>query len=68
MGYTGLPGPQGPKGDPGETARGDHGMLYEKNKNKNIHDLFFKGIPGPMGPPGFPGPRGEMGLRGPPVS
>ena len=30
--------------------------------------IFFQGLTGPMGPPGFPGPRGEMGLRGSPVS
>jgi hypothetical protein len=30
--------------------------------------MIFQGHTGPMGPPGFPGPRGEMGLRGPPVS
>jgi hypothetical protein len=39
-----------------------------KSKTKMFNNCFFKGHVGPMGPPGFPGPRGEMGLRGPPVS
>ncbi len=39
-----------------------------KSRINDIHALIFKGLTGPMGPPGFPGPRGEMGLRGPPVS
>ncbi len=67
MGYTGPIGPPGPKGDPGEVTRGEQGMWFKKEKNKDIYQLFFKGLTGPMGPPGFPGPRGEMGLRGPPV-
>ena len=43
-------------------------MLSLGNRSESIPSLLFKGYIGPMGPPGFPGPRGEMGLRGQPVS
>lgn len=67
-GYTGATGPQGPKGDPGESIRGEQGMLSLDNRSEYILSLLLKGHIGPMGPPGFPGPRGEMGVRGLPVS
>jgi hypothetical protein len=30
MGYTGATGPQGPRGDPGESIRGEQGMLFKE--------------------------------------
>ena len=42
MGYPGPAGLQGPKGDPGESVRGEQGKKLQTKSNKTIDKFLLK--------------------------
>lgn len=66
--FAGPPGPQGPKGDTGETGpqgpKGDTGAAGPQGATGPQGPAGERGEVGPQGPKGDPGAKGETGPRG----